>query len=83
MWKNYAVKIGECIKNAPSYLPVQSDSNKKKLFFSQITTFALKIRGKSCTCSKKLKFFEFSNMWKKFPIKIGELVDDDYTYFPA
>ncbi len=47
---------------------------KKKLFFRKSLLLPSKYGGKACTYSKKLKFFEFSNMWKKFPIKIGEFI---------
>ncbi len=57
--------------------PTQISRCKKKLFF--LTTFAPRLQGAVCTCWKKLKIIDFSNMWKKFSIKIGELVETDYT----
>ncbi len=76
MWEEKkSMKIGGFVKNAPSYLPAQSDSNnslQEEVFFLQINTFALKLRN-------KLKIIDFSNMWKKFSIKIGELIETDYA----
>ncbi len=48
MWKKCSLKIGGFVKNAPSYLPAQSDSNKslqEQVFSLQITTFTLKLEG--------------------------------------
>ncbi len=86
MWKRFYIKlVGLFRMLAVTFQcnPTQINRCKKKLFFWQITTFAPRLQGAVCTCWKKLKIIDFSNMWKKCSIKIGELVETDYTYFPA
>ncbi len=56
---------------------------KKKFFLSQITTFALKIRWQGLYMLKNIENFRFFEHVKKVSNKIGELVEDDYAYFPA
>ncbi len=56
---------------------------KKKLILQQITTFTLLKQDKALDMLFFLNFFDFSNMWKKFSIKIGKLIEDDCTDFQA
>ncbi len=64
--------------------PTQISRCKKKLFL-QITTFALKLQDVVCkfTCWKKLKIIDFSNMLKKFSIKIGGVGRDRLCLVPS
>ncbi len=79
MWKTFSMKIGGCVKNAPSYLPAQSDqiNRCKKKFLLAKHYFCPQITG--VYMLKKIEFFRFFEHVKKNSIKIGELVEDDYT----
>ncbi len=56
---------------------------EKKLFFKQITTFTLKNMEVRLYIQKKTEIFRVFEHMKKVFNKIGELVEDDGTYFPA
>ncbi len=77
LWK--LVGLSRMLPVTFQHNPTQINRCKKKLFFLVNQYFHPQIRGRACTCWKERKKIDFANMWKRFSIKIGELVEDDYT----